>query len=150
MIKSPHYRRLITLFWATWWLIACWTDIIGGLAHLQILHASWAPDTNYPFLLKSLSLYPTPSWLPPLLFIGIICWTGIISMLFTLACYTMKSTHYNLAFSIALSFWLVMFVADQLIMNFSLEQNHMVQGSFLLLTWLATDLLPLNTSYKQK
>ena len=48
----------------------------------------------------------------------------------------------NTAYVISLILWLAFFIADQIIMNFDEEQNHMVQGGFQLLTFIAIYWLP--------
>lgn len=136
------------MFWAIWWLIASWTDISGGLAHLGILQASFAPDTNYPFLVNSLKMYHVPEWLPFLLFIAIIGWSLVSTIAFFWATFAWSKTRKiwlrraQIAYIISLVFWLSFFLADQLVMKFDLEENHMVQGGFELLTFLALYLLP--------
>lgn len=142
------FKKIIIIFWALWWLIALWTDVVGGLAHIGWLTASWAPDTNYPFLAKSLAMYHAPPWLVAMLFIGIIVWSLISSGAFVWACLALHQPkpiwlkRANKAFTISLCYWLAFFLADQLVMNFELEQNHMVQGGFQLLTLMALYLLP--------
>ncbi|WP_133129757.1 hypothetical protein [Legionella yabuuchiae] len=134
-------KKIIIIFWALWWLIAAWTDIAGFLSHIHWLSKPWAPDLNYPFLLKSLNIYSLPSWLPPIFYAGIIIWSSLIALLFLQAsCSLIKPTAVwhkkaERAFLVSITFWLAFFLADQLIMNYDLEQNHMVQGSFQLLTF---------------
>jgi hypothetical protein len=43
---------------------------------------------------------------------------------------------------ISMSLWLVFFLSDQVVMMFDLEENHMVQGGFQLLTFMTIHLLP--------
>jgi hypothetical protein len=147
-INNELFKKILILFWALWWLIASWTDITGGLAHLGTLSATWAPDTNYPFLVNTLKLYSVPSWLPPLLFVGIIFWSLVAAFTF---CWTCLSLHKSrdiwmkraqIAFIVSISFWLAFFLADQMVFKFDLEQNHMVQGGFELLCFLAIYVLP--------
>lgn len=141
-------KMIIVIFWAVWWCIAFWTDLIGGLAHLGIVHANWAPDTNYPFLVSSLKMYPITNSIPPVLFLGIIIWLFISFISFAWAClgFTKDRSVWiarsNTAFIISLSLWFSFFIADQIVMKFDLEENHMVQGGFQLLTFLVFHLLP--------
>jgi hypothetical protein len=151
-INNLQFKKIIILFWAFWWLIAFWTDVVGGLAHLGWLKATWAPDTNYPFLVQTLQMYPIPYWLPPILFIGICLWAFLSAVLF---CWASLGLNYKkeiwlyraqCAFIVSLCFWLAFFIADQIVMKFDLEENHMVQGGFELLSYLALYLLPENKS----
>ena len=147
-INNHQFKKAIVLFWLAWWSIALWTDIVGALAHFGYLHATWAPDTNYPFLEKSLQMYNPPAALILILFIAIILWSFISTLFFLWASLGLMQNQLvwmkraRNAFIISLSYWLAFFLADQLIMNFELEQNHMVQGGFQLLTFLALYLLP--------
>lgn len=137
-----NFKKIIILFWTLWWLIALWTDIVGGLSHLHWLTANWAIDNNYPFLVQSLKMYPIPDWLPPLLFIGIIFWSLINTLLFIHTCLALNRpsgvwlARAERAFIASLCFWLMFFLADQTVMKYDLEQNHMVQGGFQLLTFM--------------
>lgn len=147
-INNTLFKKIIIAFWAIWWLIALWTDAVGTLAHLGWLHASWAPDVNYPSLVASLTMYHLPAWLPPLLFLGILLWSALCTISFIWASCALKKTsdiwmkRAQIAFVISLTYWLAFFLADQLVMKFALEQNHMVQGGFELLTYLAFYILP--------
>lgn len=143
-----NFKKSIILFWLLWWSTALWTDIVGGLSHLGYLQTSWAPDENYPYLVKSLSIYPLPEWAPALLFLIIIAWMFINVLLFVNASMALNKSKSiwlkkaNQAFTVSLLFWMAFFIADQLIMNFTLEENHMVQGGVQLLTYLALYILP--------
>lgn len=147
-LTNEFFKKSIIVFWTLWWLIAFWTDIVGALAHIDILQASWAPDTNYPFLAASLKMYNVPEWLVGLLFAAIILWSLASTVAFCWASLALKKTRtvwmkrMQIAFIISLGFWMAFFLADQLVMKFDLEENHMVQGGFQFLTFLAMYLLP--------
>lgn len=147
-INNLLLKKILILFWTFWWLIALWTDIVGGLAHLGVLTASWAPDTNYPSLVDSLKMYHVPAWVPQACFIAIITWSFLSTAAFCWAStgltkqYEVWMPRAEIAFIISLTFWLAFFIADQLVMKFDLEQNHMVQGGFQLLTFFALYILP--------
>jgi hypothetical protein len=87
-INNLTFKYIIVLFWCLWWLAAFWADLICAAAHLKILHASWAPDNNYPFLVQSLQIYNLPPWVPVFLFTGINILSGTSFVLFLRAsCY---------------------------------------------------------------
>lgn len=141
-------KKIIIIYWTFWWLIALWTDLVGGLAHYGLLMKSWAPDTNLPFLIDALKMYPLPSLAPFLLFICILFGSFLATASFL---WVSLSLHHDeaiwmrradVAFLISLSFWLAFFLADQIIMNYDLEANHMIQGGFQWLTYLVLYLLP--------
>lgn len=136
-----RFKKLLVIFWGTWWLTALWTDLAGGMAYLGWLQADWAPSKNYPFLVDSLKMYALPSWIPALFFIGIIAWMAVACVLFVMAIKAIlqKKPFWHLthkAFMASMTLWLGFFLADQMIMNYDLEANHMIQGGFQLLCWL--------------
>jgi len=147
-LDNELFKKVIILFWTLWWLIALWTDIVGALAHIGVLHASWAPDTNYPFLASSLEMYHVPSWLTVLFFIGILLWSLLCTVAFCWASLGLGKNkevwlrRAEVAFIISITYWLAFFLADQSVMKFDLEENHMVQGGFQLLSYLALYILP--------
>ena len=147
-VSIDQFKRLLVLFWALWWLLAFLTDFLGGLKEVGAIAAAWLPATNYPLLVKSLAGYGPPGWLPPLLFVGIISWSLIATLLLALAACTPRKPadrwqrRVNNAFIVSLSLWLAFFLADQIVFNFPLEENHMVQGGFQLLSFMAILLLP--------
>lgn len=136
-----NFKKLLVIFWGIWWLTALWTDVTGGLAYLGWLQAEWAPSKNYPFLVESLKMYNPHKWVPTLFFIGIIAWMIVIVASFIVATTAMflKMTYWHRvqqAFCFSMGLWLAFFLADQLVMNYELEANHMVQASFQFLSWL--------------
>lgn len=147
-INNELFKKMIILFWALWWLIALWTDVIGGLAHLGVLTARWAPDTNYPFLVSALKLYNVPYWVAPTLFFSIILGCLVSAIAFLWASLSLRKSptiwmqRAKVAFILSLSFWLAFFLADQMVFKFDLEENHMVQGGFELLCFFAMYVLP--------
>lgn len=147
-INNLLFKKIIVLFWTIWWVIALWTDVVGILAHFKLLNSSWAADQNYSYLVQSLTMYNVPNWLPLCLFMGILLWSLITASAFCWASLSLNCdskvwrTRANHAFIISLTYWLAFFIADQIVMKFDLEQNHMVQGGFQLLTFLTLYLLP--------
>lgn len=147
-LQNTTFKKILIVFWMLWWLIALWTDLVGAMAHLGWLQATWAPDTNYPFLAKSLEMYHAPTWLVDVFFSGIIFWSLLSTLAFVWATLALNQTQEvwmaraRVAFVISLTFWLAFFLADQVVMKFDLEENHMVQGGFQLLTFLALFILP--------
>ena len=141
-------KRIIIAFWALWWTLAFLTDFLGGLYFLNLFTESWVPHSNYPILVTSLAQYHVPNWLPIVFFVGIIGWSLVSALAFIVAALTPRQplqrwrAKVNAAFIISLSLWFGFFIADQVVMMFDLEQNHMVQGGFQLLTFIAIYLLP--------
>lgn len=146
------FKKIIIIFWAVWWLIALWTDAIGLFAHFGWLNETWAPDANYPFLAESLKMYHATPTVILLCFSGILIWSLLSTLSFIWACCALNKPvkqwmmRADVAFIISLGFWFAFFLADQLVMKFDLEENHMVQGGFQLLTYLTLYLLPSDNS----
>lgn len=147
-MRRDRFKKIIIIVWTIWWLIALWTDIVGGLAHFGLLVKSWAPDHNYLSLAASLTMYAVPQWLITFLFGGIIFWSFISALLFCWACFHLHKDssiwmrYADFAFITSISFWFAFFLADQLVMKYDLEENHMVQGGMQLLCYLTLYLLP--------
>jgi hypothetical protein len=127
------------VYWLLWWASALWTDVTGALKVLGVLTAPWAYAENYHFLVKSLQMYSPPNWLPVVFLCAILSCLTLITLIFARACYLQcrKSAQWVVwtvyGFVASQGLWMLFFLADQLILNFSLEQNHMVQASFQLL-----------------
>lgn len=147
-MDNVHFKKILILFWAVWWSIALWTDVVGGLSHLGMLHASWAPDSNYPDLVDSLKMYHLVPAIPAFFFICILAWSLASTLGFVWASLALGQDaeiwmkRARTAFIISLIYWLAFFLADQMVMKFDYEQNHMVQGGFELLCFFALYVLP--------
>ena len=147
MIKL-YFKKSIVLFWTLWWLIALWTDVVGALAHQGLLLKSWAPDANYPHLLQSLKMYPYAEILAPVFYGAIILGCFISSAFFCRASFSLTKPpsiwlkRADLAFITSLCLWFAFCIADQMVMKFDLEENHMVQAGFEFLSYLSLYLLP--------
>lgn len=147
-ISVDAFKRMLVGFWAVWWLLAFLTDFIGGLKNAGLVSAAWLPAANYPAVVSALAPYHVPAWLPVTLFVGIILWETISTVLLTVAALTPMRPQsrwrrrVNAGFIVSLGLWLAFFIADQIVMKFDLEENHMVQGGFQLLCFMAIHLLP--------
>ena len=141
------FKRVIVAFWAIWWLLAFLTDVLGGLKALGLIAPSWLGETNFEFMVQTLAPFGAPDWLPPIFFVGIITWSFLSTILLTVAAMTpiqpwpRWQRRVDAAFIVSLGLWLAFFLADQVVMKFDLEQNHMVQGGFQLLCFLVIHLL---------
>lgn len=147
-VSLKAFKRLLVWFWALWWFLAFLTDFIGGLKEIGLVAATWLPYSNYPDLVSSLAPYGVPAWLPAILFVGILAWSLLSTVLLVLAATTPLQPEarwrrrVDAAFIVSLGLWLAFFIADQVVMKFGLEENHMVQGGLQLLCFLAIRLLP--------
>lgn len=93
-------------------------------------------------------MYNVPSKLPCFLFALILFCLFISTALFLWASLGLRHgqeiwmPRVESAFIFSLVFWFAFFIADQIVMKYDLEENHMVQGGFELLTFLSLYLLP--------
>ena len=148
IVGRDRFKQVLVAFWALWWAIAFLTDFNGGLIQLGFTTTKWLAGDNYPSLHNTLAAYGTPTWLAVMLFVGIICWSGLSTLLLAKAALTpfrpregwLKSV--DRAFIVSLGLWLAFFIADQIFLKFGLEENHMVQGGFQLLSYIAIHILP--------
>lgn len=136
------FCKFLPFYWLFWWATALWTDVTGAMKVVGLIDAKWAYADNYHFLVKSLHMYSIPSWLPAVFLILIIMSLAAVTAVFAMACYLQIKqrpqweTWTVYAFMLSLCLWMGFFIADQLIMNFDLEQNHMVQGGFEMLCFI--------------
>ena len=76
-------KRLLLLFWATWFSIVFFSNLADGLKALQWLGSSWAfASGNFQFIKETTARYGTPAWLNGILFAVVILWEGITAALF--------------------------------------------------------------------
>ena len=144
-----RFKKTIIVFWALWWSIAFITDFNSGLNHMGLTHISWASTSNYTSIVNSVAFISTNKWISVFLYSGIIVWLFVSATAFIIASFyivtkpksAITKSWVNRAFIISLTLWLMFFLADQIIMNFNLAQNHMVQGGFELLTYLTFSIL---------
>lgn len=143
-----YFKQGLVIFWLLWWAFAFLTDFIGGLEMLGVTSTPWFDGHNYPFLKKTLEQFGATTAVDVALFVGIILWALLSTVLFAFAAVTPYSRkeiwlqRVDVAFIVSLALWLAFFLSDQTVMNFDLEENHMVQGGFQLLCYLTIYLLP--------
>ena len=140
------FKKISVVFWLLWWVTTLWTDIIGYIVYFYGFRASWASAGNFLFLVRSLKKYSVPFIVDKLLYIGIIFISFIVFIMFLYATIKITSREWlkyaNIAFIFALLYWMLFFISDQIVMNFVLEANHMIQASFMLLNFIVINLLP--------
>lgn len=147
-VRIATFKRLIVVFWAVWWLIAFLTDFIGVLKVTGVVNLPWFKVGNYADILSTITPFHLPAWLAPILYGGIVIWSFASVVLFLRAAATSRQPlqrwqrHVDAAFIVSLGLWFAFFIADQIFLQFDLEQNHMVQGGFQLLCFIALYVLP--------
>lgn len=147
MTIIQKFKQMTVFTWALWWSIALATDFTEALQDFGWLQLRWHAE-NYPFLVTTLSKYGLPEWVSLVCYVGIILWMIGLTILFWRAAitpYAQRATwlsRVNLAFTVGLGLWFAFYLADQLVLDFSLEQNHMVQGNAMFISFIALYVLP--------
>lgn len=149
-----RFKQIMLLTWTLWWSIAFATDFLEALQRLGWFKLSWL-SVNYPFLLTTLAKYGVPTIFAIVFYVGIILCLLIITILFwqvllTPVHHSQWQTRVDRAFIVSLSLCFAFYLADQLVLDFTLEQNHMVQGSMLFISYLAFYILPNSTVQTNK
>jgi hypothetical protein len=136
------FCHFMPVYWLAWWSCQLWIDVTGSMRSMGWIDAPWGYLGNYHFLVQSLEIFSVPNWFPGLLLLIIIIWLAIICLLFLLATINLIRVGdrwifwTNHAFICSFLLWMAFFIADQLVLHFDVEQNHMVQASFEFLCFL--------------
>lgn len=132
----------MVLFWTIWWIIALITDLVSVFAFFNYLPPTFTHSSSYNDVISTIELYHLPSCLAPILFFAIQLWLIIICIFFIHASLNLRKaktiwvSHAEKAFIISLCLWLTFFLADQIFLKFSLEENHMAQATFQFISYL--------------
>jgi hypothetical protein len=145
-------KRGLLAFWAVWLTVVFTTNVLDGAKALGWLPESWTfTSGNYEFLATTTARYGTADWVNGILFLGVVCWEGIAAMLFWLAFWTFGSKPNRrrllyAAFTAGLLLWSAFLVADEIFIAYPLEATHLRLFIAQLMTLLAIELLPDNSS----
>jgi hypothetical protein len=131
----------LLLFWAAWFAIVFLTNLFGGLKALGVLPESWRfASKNYEAVAKATSIYEAPSWVPPLLFAGVMLWQLLAAVLYagafasSLRQGTLDAGALNAAFAAGLGLCAAFVLADEITIKYGYEPSH----ELLLIAQLAT------------
>lgn len=148
IIDNLFFKKCLVIFWCAFWCVTFLTDFGGALTLLGWVHKSWLFADNYTNLVDALKIYSPVHAIVVALFVGILLWSLLSTSLFIRATASLcqpKTVWFpkaQLAFIVTMLFWLSFFVADTIVYKFGLLENHMVQGGFELLCYLALYALP--------
>lgn len=127
-----YYLKLALLFfWAAWFSIVTFTNITSALKASGVLGPSWRfASKNYPMVVKAVSIYDAPPWLPRLLFMGVVAWQGLAAILFWYALFSSAGLGFvnvdavNLACGTGILLWCAFMIADEITIKYAMEQPH--------------------------
>ena len=132
----------VLLFWAAWFTIVLFTNVFDALKAGRVLPAGWTlASGNWELMLKVTAVHATPVAIVGLLFLGVIAWQALASVLFWRA-WAAGGRGGVAAFTIGLALWAVMALADELFLAYSVEPVHVRLFGVQLLSVLALRLLP--------
>jgi len=140
----PDPRRLITGFWALYFLLIAASNLTDAFVATGWL-ARDMPFTsgNFDLIAKVTAVYAIPDWVNALLFAGVIFWQTALVALFTRA--LLIGAGLQTAFGVAVGLWASFILADELFIAYhlqGLETTHV--GLFVLqcVTWLLCRRVP--------
>jgi hypothetical protein len=138
-------KRLLLLVWAAWLTVVLATNVADGCKALGLLGEGWAfASGNYRFLAETTARYGPPAWVNEVLFLGVVVWEGLATLLFWLAFAGGPSRRRTLyaAFTAGLTLWGAFLVADEVCIAYPVEGTHLRLLTAQLVTLLAIELLP--------
>ena len=127
-----YFLKLALLFgWAAWFTIVTLTNVFSALKAMGVLGPSWRfASKNYPMVVKAVSIYDSPPWLPKLLFMGVVAWQALAATFFWYALAAsgaagiIDAAAINLAFGAGMLLWMAFMIADEITIKYAMEQPH--------------------------
>lgn len=137
----------IILFWAMWFSLAALSNIIDLFNQLGWIAANWQfISHNFALIQGVVSIYGLPIFIVFVMFIAVIIWECLISVMFWMAAkqfYRSASMHYtNLAFTLGIFLWAAFLVMEEIFIAYSFEQMHLRLLVAQLICLMAMYLLP--------
>ena len=124
-------KLAILAFWAAWFTIVLATNLFGALRAAGRLPAEWKfASKNYELVVKAVSLYEAPAWVPRLLFAGVMAWQLGTAALFWYALASscaegvLDMAAVNAACGAGILLWAAFMVADEITLKYAMEQPH--------------------------
>jgi hypothetical protein len=146
--RAVNLKRTLLAFWAVWFTVVFATNLFDAAKAANLLPEAWAVASgNYRYIVETTSRYGTPQWTNVLLFLGVLCWEGIATTMFWLACWRYRGkgiggqTVYA-AFFWGLTLWAAFLVADEVFIAYAVEATHLRLFTAQLVTLVAIEVLP--------
>jgi hypothetical protein len=142
-------KLALLFFWAAWFSIVFLTNLFSGLKAAGVLGETWKfASKNYEAVAKAVSIYRAPSWVPRLLFLGVVLSQFIAAALYGWAFIssfkagTLDATAVNAAFAAGLGLWAAFMLADEITIKYAYEQSPELLFIAQLVTLVTLYLLP--------
>ncbi|MGE5615378.1 MAG: hypothetical protein ACM3X5_00540 [Bacillota bacterium] len=121
----------LLLFWFAWFAVVFTTNALGGLRAARRLPQSWRfASKNYEAVVKAVSVYEAPAWLPALLFTGVLAWqlaaAALFLAAFVVSCHDghVATAWADAAFATGIALWGAFMLADEITIKYTYEQSH--------------------------
>ncbi len=138
----------IIIFWALWFSLATFTNIVNFLNQFGWLAPNWrVMSHNFALIQGVVSIYSLPQYIVTAMFITIIIWECVISSIFWLAAWQFflsdckKINNVNLAFTLSIFLWAGFLVAEEFFIAYQFEQLHLILLVSQLICLMAIQLL---------
>jgi hypothetical protein len=143
------FKLALLAFWGAWFAIVFLTNLFSVLKDARIVGESWRfASKNYEAVVKAVSVYRVPPWVPRVLFLGVIAWelaaAGLFGWAFEACLHSgaIASKAVNLAFGAGIALWAAFMLADELTLKYAYEQSHELLFIAQLASLMAMYLLP--------
>lgn len=143
-------KQGILLFWAVWFTLVFFANVLDGLKALGLLENRWKlASGNWVAIKETTAIYKTPAWLAPILFTGVVVWEGLSTVLMWRALLAFAGLGDQLglsavyaAFGVGLALFAAFLIADEIFVGYAMGAKHMLVFLTLIVSLLAIQLLP--------
>ncbi len=133
------------LFWTVWLALAFLANLCDFLKHFGILGDRWKfASGNYDLIHKTTDVYHLPEIAVRILFVGIILWEALATILMAAALVSFTGDQMGAvttAFGVSLALWAALLIADEIFVAYPMEPVHFQIFIAQLITLLALYLL---------
>lgn len=136
-------------FWWVWFGLVLFTNLCEGLKVMHRVSWTWKfASHNFQPIVLALAEYAAPSWLPKVLFTGILLWQLLTVLIFGMATVlsftqqTLSWSFVNAAFAAGLGLWAAFMLADEFCKQYDPEKGHVLFFTAQLVTLVSIHLLP--------
>ena len=136
-------------FWGLWFVMVFSTNLFEGFKVIHRIPWTWKfASHNYQPVVLATAEYHAPSWVPKILFSGVLLWQLITVLLFgwaIVASLEEVSLNWGLvdaAFAAGLGLWGAFMLADEFFKEYDAERTHVQLFTAQLVTVVALHVLP--------
>ena len=143
-------KRGLLLFWAVWFSLVVFTNVLDALKELGALPAGWTyASGNFRLVLSVVQLQRRPTWVAGALFASVVPWEGVCALLFWRAAARFQGVPSGLApvttaFAASIALWAAFSLAVEAFIAFEKISEGVFQTllGLNLLSLMAVCLLP--------